>query len=237
MQFQEIKNNKQVSGAELSKKRSSLLAANLSRQTFLMLMGAEIAVLALIGYFFFVKGANKELNLVKAELLAKQSEFSALNFKLDNFSVINSLYKKIDNGSLEKIDGVLPEKANLPDLIVNLDSISKNNGFSLTGVDLQIVDEKGKEILKASNLNTSNLDTIGEAGDAGAFAPTENATVEPVKTLKTINISLNIDGSGYGGLKNLIAQLENNLRLFDVLKFSFSPDSKDFKIDLKGYYF
>jgi hypothetical protein len=227
---QGLSNNKKET-APVGKRRSSLLSANLSRQTFLMLMGVEAAILSLIGFFFFIQGANKELGMVRADLTVKQQEAEQLIGRLDNFLVLNKLYESLDEKTVAKVKQVLPAAPDLPDLMINLDTLVKNNGFSLTSIDFQIVNDKGEEVFRAQNAETARV-TNAEVGQN----LTENGTTQINKELKIINISIDIKGSSYGGLKNLISQLENNLRLFDVLKFGFSGDSNSLKIDLRAYY-
>lgn len=204
------------------------MSANLSRQTFLMLMGVEVAVVALIGYFFFIRGVNEELIIVRADLAGRQEEFKQLTDKFNNFSIINKLYNSLDPEVLEKVEQVLPTQPDLPDLMVNLDTLVKNNGFSLGGVEFQIVNEKGQEVLRAK---TTAAAPPSNEEVAAAEGPTTT------KELKIINTVLDIKGSSYGGLKNLIIQLENNLRLMDVQKFGFAGDSTSLKIELKTYYY
>lgn len=202
------------------KRRSSLLSADLSRQTFLMLIGLEAVILVLIGYFFFVKGVSQEYSAVKADLISRQEELNQLTQRLNNFSTINKLYNSLNPELISKAGSILPSSPDLSNLMVNLDTLVKNNGFSLTGVEFQIVDGKGKEVFRGKNAS--------EAEAAAASLPRE---------LKSVGINLEIKGSSYGGLKNLIVQLENNLRLFDVQKFGFSAESSSLEIGLKSYYF
>jgi hypothetical protein len=223
---QELKINNKNDKVLSDKRRSSLLLANLSRQTFLMLMGVEVAVLALAGYFFFVRGANKELVVVRADLTSKQEQLSQASNKLNNFSVINKIYEGLDGEVIKKVGQVLPVEPNLPDLMVNLDTLVKNNGFSLVEIDFQIVDSAGQEVFSAQNAEPEQVTNEAVAA----------ATTATTKELKTINISLNIEGSSYSGLKSLISQLENNLRLFDVLKFGFTSEGTSLKIELRAYY-
>jgi Tfp pilus assembly protein PilO len=226
MNLSETKKEEKKNEILPGKRRSSLLSANLSRQTFFMLLFLEAIILALVGYFFFIKGVNKELKMVRAELVDKKQEFDRLSVKLDNFSVINKLYEGLSEEKLEKVKEVLPAEANLPDLLVNLDTLIKNNGFSMEGVEFQIVDAKGQEVFSAKNPSTEQISNEQVA----------EATSAVKKEIKTINIALNIEGSSYGGLKNLISQLENNLRLFDVVNFGFAGESTSLKIELKAYY-
>lgn len=190
--------------------------------------------MALIGYFFFLRVVNKELIIVRTDLAGRQEELRQLTERYNNFSVVNKIYNSLDLKILEKVEQVLPTQPDLSDLMVNLDTLVKNNGFSLSGVEFQIVDSSGREVFRAKSTAAATLSNEEVMTGVAAAEVEEAATA---KELKIINITLDIKGSSYGGLKNLITQLENNLRLMDVQTFGFSAESTSLKIELKTYYY
>lgn len=50
-------------------------------------------------------------------------------------------------------------------------------------------------------------------------------------------IALNIAGVDYSGLKKIIAEIENNLRILDIESLSFSPESESAVFNISVYYF
>jgi hypothetical protein len=216
------------------KRRSSLLSANLSRQTFIALVVLEALILCAVGYFFFIKGVVKELKLAEADFISKKSIFDSFKLREDTLVKTDHLYNSLSKDILEKTDLAIPNSPRLPDLLINFDTLIKNNGFSLQKIEFQVVDKKGQEIFSTQkNLAASGVAQVG--AELATTNISEDQTIAP-KELKTININLGVTGSSYLGLKNLITQLENNLRLVDVISFDFSSTATSFTISVRAYY-
>ena len=235
----DIKKTKKTSGKKgvkleiKEKKQTSILVEKLSNRTFFIVIFLEAVILCLIGYFFFISGAKKELDSVKQDLLpARQQKFKKENSKLAEMLDIYNLYKKIPDSKKEKSKDVLPSKASLPDLLVNLDDLMQANNFSLDGVSFMVTDEEGKKIVDKVKLkeitDIANLEKDLSEEDTG------EEKIE--KYLRIIEIELEISGGGYLSFENLISQIETNLRLMDIVSFNFSPESDGYSITLKTYY-
>jgi hypothetical protein len=228
--------NKTLPGAQ---PRTSSLAKNLSRQSFLALMFLEAIAFSALGYFIFVKNARVQLAAAQIALIDQKASFSRILSQYNGFYEIDNLYRQLDTETVKKIPAALPTKPSLSDLMINLETLIKNNGFDMLGVEFQVVDEQGKELLNVRNPSGPDL-IDAEADMAGA----ENITANPLalenfssRQLNTINITLDVKGNGYLGFKSLITQLENNLRLVDITDFSFNAEDTGFKLTLKSYYF
>jgi hypothetical protein len=64
----------------------------------------------------------------------------------------------------------------------------------------------------------------------------EDSASEITGGVGEVIISLDLIGVDYGSLKNLLLTLETDLRLKDVTKISFSPDSNTASLELVTYY-
>ena len=54
--------------------------------------------------------------------------------------------------------------------------------------------------------------------------------------VQQLNVSLNLAGGSYVNLKEFLASIESNLRLFDINAVYFSPDSSSYSMNLFTYY-
>lgn len=54
--------------------------------------------------------------------------------------------------------------------------------------------------------------------------------------LGKVNITLDVSGTDYSGLKNLLSALENNLRLLDIQSVEFNPSDRSTNLTLVAYY-
>ncbi|GEM_PF-3300960 len=247
---QTFSNNKDTQPAlktVVEDKKLSSLAAKLFDRLFFIIIFLEIVSLSLIGYFFFIRQFSSQLaSLKNNQIPQRQQVLISLEKQYAQSNLINKLYAQLNPVLLEKTNLMLPSSPNLPDLLVNLDSLVASSGFSLQSINLKITDEKGQSLAELKNIkkDTTGDFIVTNDNNSGAVAnPTKPqpsdetvATNLITQSIKDINISLQIKGSGYAGFRQLIYQLEHNLRLLDVLKFDFSPADDVFSITLRSYY-
>ena len=53
--------------------------------------------------------------------------------------------------------------------------------------------------------------------------------------LREVNIALNLSGGDYVALKNFLVDLENNLRLMDVVSLNYSPEAGSNILNIRTY--
>ena len=221
------------------KRKSSILVSRLSNQTFFVLIFIEIVVLALLGYFFFIKNLYTELGSIKDDLLpTRQAEYEKMNNTYTEFLSINNSFKALKPEIIEKTGVVLPDKAEVPDILAILDNITSKNGFEIRSVNIDIFDEDGQVILPTKRVNNLGLPKanrvdpelvaisgLGEIGDKSRE-----------DKLKIVEFDLKIAGSGYASFKRFMTMAEKSLRLFDVVSFNFSSTEESFSVRLRSYY-
>jgi Tfp pilus assembly protein PilO len=126
---------------------------------------------------------------------------------------------------LKKIDYLVPNNPDIPNLIVQIEALTQENGMSLDAVDFRILETKTTG--KAEELRS------GETGTAE----------KPVQNYHLLDINIRISGD-YPAFKNFLKEIENNIRLFDLQSVGFiSATSKEgetgkfeFDINLQAYY-
>lgn len=214
MDKQEIKKQEKiiVSGKKSNFKLHDLLIANFKSAVILIF----IVILA-GGYFLLLQpkfaAINKEKNLIKG----KEAEISSLNNKIKQLEKMKNSYEEIDKIDLDKIDSILPDASGKDKLLSEMENLILKNGLLLTALQIEEV----KETKKIANPE-------GE-GD-GSEKKDKLANVGKIK------INLDLTGTNYDSLKKILKAIENNLRLLDVAKIQFSPESNKTSLEILAYY-
>ena len=124
---------------------------------------------------------------------------------------------------LKKIDYILPNNSDIPNLIVQIEALAKESGMNLGAVDFKIIEEKISG--KAQEVRSGGTKT------------------EATKDYHTMNISISVAGD-YAAFKNFLRAIEENIRLMDVQSVNFSSGAAEgakagifeFDINLQTYY-
>lgn len=122
--------------------------------------------------------------------------------------------------NIEKIEFILPSKEEIPNLIVQLESLVKEQGLLLDKLEVSVPTEELRGMINPED----------------AVARKETTAVE----YKTLIINLGFTGD-YSALKNFLKATEENMRLIDIDSVSISPESEvpgifSFDLSLKTYY-
>lgn len=125
---------------------------------------------------------------------------------------------------LKKLDYIIANGPDVPNLIVQLEALVAEGGMSLSNVNFSITEEKiGSE--KAKEVR------------AGGEAKPEQA----LKGYNSVIIDIKIGGD-YLGFKNFLQAVEENMRLIDIESITFTPKEIggaggfEFNVILQAYY-
>lgn len=180
----------------------------------LVVVLVTLLVLAVV-YFVFLKPALAKKELYNTTVIETKEMILTKNQKKKNeLFKLESVYTEDINDYIKnKILEILPSEYDEANLYYNLEQIAKNNNYKLTNMVVEIPEK---------NLKKNSEKLIRGGG---------------VKKIKEINISLELEGVGYLDFKNLLNDLEHNLRLFDVMSFDYSSQQKGLELNLKTYYY
>jgi RNA processing factor Prp31 len=176
-----------------------------------------VAVFILIaGYILVIKPKyedtmsflESQLNLERQAYLQKQKEMAKLE-------ELVAAYNDIDNQNIHRVNTLLPDNYSYERLFTELNEIVSENGMFLAQVD--IVDEKKKEEKSSES-------------DGGI-----KRDLPPL--IKTVNVNMQVLGVDYPGFKNLLGNIENNLRLMDITNVEFNPGNNMVEMSIQTYYF
>lgn len=216
-----------VDGTE--KTFSSLLKQRINN--FLMVYFDYLAlVLALIvlavGLFFFVYPRYQQM--IKSDETAKnklQTEYDVRYSYLSSIRGLKDSYQLISEADRKKIADMVPVGNEVINLITEIESMAFRNGVILNSVKVEPV----------SGLSQAQINTQAGSGDGqGASAGTFEQLPEGVGQAK---IDIDLSSVNYPVFKNLLKTFENNLRLLDVAKISYSVQENKAIFTVYAYYF
>ena len=178
--------------------------------------GVFVPVLILAGIIFgyFVAWPQNAKNRENQALLnEKEAEVSDRESSL---TAVRKLIDQVESNSetLATIDSAMPSSPAIPELLANLEFLTKQSGLLITDLDLE---------------------TASVAQPASGQQPQENGT-----GLAELFVKVSVSGQ-YPQLFAFILNLEQNLRLFDVQNIEFKKESphatvQAYTIRIKTYY-
>ncbi|MFA5076470.1 MAG: hypothetical protein WC480_03590 [Patescibacteria group bacterium] len=187
-----------------------------------------ISVVSLSFYSFLFKPQLQRENLKN---FSEQTAIIKLNgLKKQAFEIeeIIAKYNEFSAGDLSKINEILPTEADIPNLIVQLDTLTKQAGLTLASFSVS----QPTNVVSGTALMTN---------------PTENnpsqTSNKPVtktvkeKEIKKLTIALNLEDGDYEALKQVVALIESNLRLMDIASINFGGEAQSYLITLNAYYY
>lgn len=136
------------------------------------------------------------------------------------------------------------QRENLKDILANIDELSAKYESAQDDIDklkLAIPSEPQipELLIQIEDLVKSNGLVLGNIGFT-LEGPTAEEGSSQTNGIRIIKLNLNADGT-YENLKNLLKDIENNIRLMDVIMFTFGEPDKEtgfskFDISLNAYY-
>ncbi len=167
-----------------------------------------IVILLAFAYLLFIGPKFRSTRFAIQENLDTQRQlYASQQRKLANYKAIASLYEKINQADLAKFGSILPDAFLKERLFGELDDIIGRSGVVLTSIDI--------------------TESKPEAG-----VPQAEAT--PVREIKA---EVSIESIDYQGLKSVLKDLEESLRLFDVEDVTFALSGNTARLVLVTYYY
>lgn len=212
----EIKTTKIEAEKTLSKKK----ALALFMRYFKILPPVLIMIILILGYFILIKPKyNKVRNEIETAIRQKEDNYQTYENYFNKLNDLKRVYNKVDANNLQKINHLLPSEPEVEEILVQLESIVLRNGLLLSSVELDWEKaEPQKESRKSAALRQNS-----EEG-------------EMPQEIGRIRATLEVAGTDYTALKNLLKTLENNLRLIDVEGIEFFPGSDTVTLTMSSYY-
>ena len=213
----EINNNiKKEKDKHLQRKAIILLS-----KYFSLLVIIIVGIIIIFGYFFIIKPKYEKNKIKNKEAI--ENTVNVINAKKIYLSELNKyirLYNNISKKQKDKISDILPDDSNLNSLYTKIDNLMSKNGFVLTSLN----------IFNKSNIKTARTRRLSNNNDD------RNKDDKILSGVGEINLLIDVDDVDYKRAKRLLKIIENNLRLMDVKKISFSPEGGSAKLEISIYY-
>ncbi|MDD2807449.1 MAG: hypothetical protein PHW95_02950 [Patescibacteria group bacterium] len=169
---------------------------------------AIIVSLVLSSFFLVLKPKYEEVGVGgQYNLDTLKSELAKRQKYLSDIEALTNNYRNIGQGEVARLHEVLPPAKDVAGLFVQFQSLAEKNNLLLAGVNINEV----PEVIKIGSGKSINKLSI------------------------TVNLVGNNNGS-YSEIKNFLASLEDNIRLFDVSAVYFSPGSPNYSVSMFTYY-
>lgn len=182
-----------------------------------LVLGAVVIIWA--GSFFLViqpkyKRINVDIKMVGED---KKMELAEKERELNKLIGLEEAYKEVEKENINKIKMMLSDEGKENNLMSQLESLVSKNGLLLSS--LQIEKAAAESARSAGG---------GESGKAESGL---------LREIGKVRIKMDLVGTDYVGLKNIIAALENNIRLIDIVKLNFFPEEGKTSLEAVAYYF
>ncbi len=196
-----------------------------------------ILILILVGVTVFIDTPAVRGILQTRKSIDTQKEILAdTQLFLARVRELTKIYSE-NKENIDKIDFIFPPKEDVPNLIVQVESLVIGEGLMLDKL----------EITPQTEEESTGIRPVSAAGagdeEAVSAGPLRKTTLE--KKYKTLMINLGFTGS-YPAFKNFLNATQENMRLIDIESINISPGSKTgeggtagvftFDLILKTYY-
>ena len=164
-----------------------------------MSLALLLTVAAFVIYFSFIRPAYEDTQKIRSE------EFSRQTFTDRQSAVINQVKKLITNypGQGELQDAVslsLPLQPDEPGALAHLNGLLENNRLFPQSFGVSVLGSRGQAAVRPQGTSTQSF----------------------AKPLSTMLFKIRFVGT-YEDMKNFLANLETNIRIFDIRNLSVSP--------------
>lgn len=170
---------------------------------------ALIILILILGFYYILQPKYEEIKIGGSldRTALQEKLLQQQNYYKDLQALITN-YQKISQPDLVKLKEILPQQSDVPGLLVALQKITAEHNFFM------------------SSMNVNEM-------------PQPVIAVKSDPKIKKLNVTLNLTGkkSSYSDIKNFLADLEYNLRLFDVSAVYFTPYTTSFSINMFTYYY
>jgi len=219
------RNNQLVERNQLMKRINDLLL-NYFNWVILII----VLTILVVGFLIIIK-PKYELVVRDVELVRrdKEGEYLIQQSYLNKLNDLQYIYQSIKSEDKRKIDIILPEKVEVEKFFSRMETMVLKKGLILTSLQIDS-EELGSRDNKVASKSKNKEDNKKASGDDKAEA------IDLSQEVGKIKITMNIIGTDYDGLKNLLHTIESNLRLMDIENISWSPDGNSTSLELVTYY-
>ena len=197
-------------------------------QYYIFITIFTILVFILVGWFLLLGPKYRAIEQSGGfNYLSSQGELKEKQEYLKQLKTLQEKYNALNNKALENLRFVLPVGNNVPELLVALEALAKDNGLRLVNIDVSEAQTKEQAMQEGDAVSLGESQSSEEASP---FA-IENTDIHQV------NVTFSIEGiDSYAALKDFLSELESNMRLTDLHAFQYREGTKSYALNLTTYY-
>lgn len=227
----------------LGGKKTAQLNLLLNRYHRFLWLAVFLVVLLLGSYFLVYPRFKKVSQTARAILPQALSELEALDNYEKNVTELAALVEGFNakyQKELSDLNQVLPNQAQLPELIAQLDALVQKNGFKITALDITETTLESKAA--GNDISSAGEEVFSEeasAESAESLAAAEADVSGGGQELRPLNINLKVVGASYPAFKILLDKIEKHIRLLDLVSINFTAQAEagEYDLNLRTYYF
>jgi len=189
----------------------------LTKYFYWLLVLLILIILLLFYIFIFQPQLSKGLTLRSFALRDNIQYLEVLEKQKSEVEKLLTDYQNLQRTSSTLMEDILPLEQEIPNLILQLDALTRQSGLILSSFSLSEPVSRGTEVQSEDSMVEGEKEATG--------------------SLARLNISLILKGGDYQALKRLVTAIESNLRLFDIISLTFNPASDSFNLSLRTYYY
>jgi Tfp pilus assembly protein PilO len=178
------------------------------------------AALLLVAWFLVWPAAQSVLMLRQEKSVWESKLKEAQQYK-KTLADLEKKYKEWQDEESRILDAI-PNKGDLPGLLVQLEAMASQNGLILNSLNFVY-----PQVEKLARAVVPDADTSGNKTDSDNSVISSVSASEqiPPSNVNTLAVSMELVGD-YVSLKNFLKAIENNLRLSDVMTVLFSQQGR-----------
>jgi len=166
-----------------------------------------VMIIFIGGYFLIIQPKyNQIVKDSKLKTDELENKYSTRQKYLTQLIHLRVAYKQIDQTDKDKIEAMLPDTPQTEELISEIEVITQKNGLTLAALSVEPEEFSGE---------TSS---------------------DPLSAVAKVKITMDVIGTDYFALNNLLRTIENNLRLIDVTSVNYLTQDKKTSLVMQAYY-
>lgn len=194
---------------------------NSARVTTALFVPLLLLTVFLAGYYA-VKPSYRSMRESRLKLQEKREALARNSESLADIKTLIEEFKT-RGSELASVDDALPEAPAVPELLANLDEIGKKSGMAITQISITLPE------------NAPSKFTSDESQ-----GPRLDRLLSATRDLGIMQVDINVTGT-YSNLKTFLTNLEQNLRLTDVLYLTMASsgeegDSQQYVLKVNSYF-
>lgn len=143
------------------------------------------------------------------ESLTHQQEFQTA---LAYLKKLDAAYRETNKQDIQRLGNILPTAPGTPELLTVVEGIANESAAQVKDIQFSIIESS--KAIEAARL----------------------AGIEIPKGIGIVEVDITVGATPYASIKRLIGNIEQSVRLLDIVSLSYSPVDEDYVISLRSYF-